>query len=84
MLNISITKSIIDDIESIKPLNEKKEYLLTIIEQVEMSYPKLSTNKKIKFAQIKRRVQLCDTENKFNSILWNSLLSGEGLSSYKR
>jgi len=78
-----ITKEVIDQIALIPTLDAKKEFLLEYIGEIEVDLGTLNNDKKFKLAQFRKWVNACNSNVKFETMLWNSLLSGEGLSTFR-
>lgn len=75
-----ITKDFIDANAAQPGLEAKKRHLLEYIGEIEMEAADLKNEKKFHLAKFRIFVENCNSEAKLTQILWNSLLSGEGMS----
>lgn len=78
-----ITKEIIEEISKIPTLDEKKEFLLNYIGEVDTSKKSVSNEKIEHLLQVRKWIKEIKSVQRFEIMLWNMLLSGESLARIK-
>ena len=78
-----ITPDFIAEISAIPTLEAKKRHMLDYIGEIEINAGNISNDKKFHLAKFRHFVETCKSEAKFTQMLWNSLLSGEGMARLK-